>query len=72
MSFLAQVAAYLLQWLLKLGGEYLYNKSKELVDREAQRKQEKENLKRYQEAVKKGDDDKTLEAERDLINNSPH
>lgn len=70
MSFIAQVVAYLLQWLLKLGGEYLYQKSKEMVDREAQRKQEKENLKKYQEAAKIGDDKKTLEAERDLINNS--
>lgn len=70
MSFLAQIVAFLLQWLLKLGGEYLYTKSKEMVNREAQRKQEKENLEKYKKAIQSGDDGKALEAERDLVNNS--
>ena len=70
MNFLAKVFAYLMQWLLQLGGEYLYKKSKAFIDKEAQKKQEQENLKKYQEAVKNGDDKETLKAERDLINGS--
>ena len=68
MAFLAQVLAYLLQWILTLGGKALYEWSHEFIDKQKQKKQEKENLKKNQDAEKKGNKDEILESERDLIN----
>lgn len=69
MGFLAQAAAY----LLFLVSKWLFGTAKESFDQYVARKEteeaQKKNLKRYQEAVKKGDPDEILEAERDLINN---
>ena len=68
MSFLAQVLAYLLQWILTLGGKALYEWTTDYVDKQKQKRNEKENLKKYREAEKKGNKDDILEKERDLIN----
>lgn len=68
MAFLAQLAAYMLQWILTIGGKALYEAVTEFVNRQEQIKREKINKKKYDEAVEKGDKDEILKAERDLIN----
>lgn len=68
MAFLAQLAALMLQWLLKLGGKALYEAVTAFVEKQKQIKTQKENEKKYDDAVKKGDKDAILEAERDLFN----
>lgn len=68
MAFLAQLAAYMLQWILTLGGKALYEAVTEFVKRQDQVKKQKENKKKYEEALKKGNKDEILEAERDLLN----
>lgn len=70
MSLLAQVLAYLLQWVLTLGGKALYEWTNDYIDKQKQEKKEKENLKKYKEAKKNGSDDKILDAERDILNNN--
>lgn len=69
MAFLAQLAAYMLQWILTLGGKALYEAVTEFVKRQDQVKKQKENKKKYDEALKNGNKDEILEAERDLLNN---
>lgn len=68
MGFLAQAFAYLLFMFSK----WLFGTAKESFDDYVKRKEteetQKKNLKKYQEAVKKGNADEILEAERDLIN----
>lgn len=68
MTFLAQLAALMLQWLLKLGGKALYEAVTAFVEKQKQVQKQKENQKKYDDAVKKGDKDAILEAERDLFN----
>ncbi len=68
MGFLAAVAAKVLTWLLEKGGRALYEWIVEFTERQKQEKANKENKKKYDEAVKSGDADKKLEAERDLLN----
>jgi len=68
MQFLIGVAAKLLEWLLILGGRYLYEKTNEFIDKQKQKKKEKENLDNLHEAEKKGDKDAIIEKERDIFN----
>lgn len=68
MSFLARLAAYMLQWILTIGGKALYEAVTAFVEKQKQIQKEKENLKNYQDAVKKGDRDEILKKERNLIN----
>lgn len=68
MAFLAQLAAYMLQWILTIGGKALYEAVTEFVNRQEQIKREKINKKKYDEALKKGDKDEIHKAERDLLN----
>jgi hypothetical protein len=68
MSFLAQVLAYLLQWILTLGGKAAYEWTHEFLKEQEQKKKQKENLKKYREAEKRGKKDDILEKERDLLN----
>lgn len=68
MAFLAQLVAFMMQWLLTMGGKAAYEWTNDYIEKQAQKKRAKENLKKYKEAVKKGNDDDTLEKERDLIN----
>jgi len=69
MAFLAQLAAYMLQWILTIGGKALYEAVTAFVAKQEQVRKEKENLKKYNDAVKKGNRDEVLKAERDLLNN---
>lgn len=68
MGFLAQAFAYLAFYI----GKYLFGMGKEsLTDYMARKEQEatnKKNIAKLKEAVKKGNPDEILEAERDLIN----
>ena len=68
MSFLARLAAYMLQWILTIGGKALYEAVTAFVEKQKQVQKEKENLKNYQDAVKKGDRDEILKKERNLLN----
>lgn len=68
MTFLAQLAAFMLQWVLKLGGKALYEAVTAFVEKQKEVQKEKENLKDYQDAVKKGDRNEVLKKERDLLN----
>ena len=68
MSFLARLAAYMLQWILTIGGKALYEAVTTFVEKQKQIQKEKENLKNYQDAVKKGDRDEILKKERNLLN----
>jgi predicted DNA repair protein MutK len=68
LQFVIGVAAKVLEWLLMLGGQYLYEKTVEFVEKQKQKKLEEENLKKYRDAEKKGSKDDILEKERDLIN----
>lgn len=69
MAFLAQVLAYLLQWILTLGGKALYEWSHEFIDKQKQKKQEKEAQKKYEETRKKGEkSDEMLDRETDILN----
>ena len=68
MSFLARLAAYMLQRILTIGGKALYEAVTAFVEKQKQVQKEKENLKNYQDAVKKGDRDEILKKERNLLN----
>ena len=68
MSFIAQIIAYVLQWLLTLGGKAMYEAVTEFVEKQKQKKKEKENLDKLHEAEKKGNRDAILDKERDLLN----
>ncbi len=68
MSFIAQIIAYVLQWLLTLGGKAMYEAVTGFVEKQKQNKKEKENLDKLHDAEKKGDKDAILEKERDLFN----
>lgn len=69
MSFLIGLAAKILEWLLVLGGHYLYEKANKLVDKQKQKKQEKEAQKKYEETRKKGEkSDEMLDRETDILN----
>jgi hypothetical protein len=69
MAFLAQVLAYLLQWILTLGGRALYEWTNRYVDKQKEKKKEQEAHKKYQDEVKKGvKSDEMLERETDILN----
>jgi len=69
MSLFAQIAAYILQWILTLGGKALYEWTNRFIDKQRKKKKEKENFKKYKDAVKNGaSEDEILERERDLLN----
>ena len=68
MGFLASFAAKVFTWLLEKGGKALYEAITAFVEKQKQIQKEKENLKNYQDAVKKGDRDEILKKERNLLN----
>jgi len=69
MHFLIAIAVKLLEWILTIGGKALYEYTTKLVEKHKQEAIERENLKRYEEARKRGASDKEmLDRERDLIN----
>ena len=68
MSFLARLAAYMLQWILTIGGKALYEAVTAFVEKQKQVQKEKKNLKEYEDASKKGDRDEILKKERSLLN----
>jgi hypothetical protein len=69
MGLLASILAYLLKWILELGGRWLYEQTTLLVEKKKKEAREKENLKRYQDAKKKkASDDEMLDRETDIIN----
>ena len=69
MAFLAQVLAYLLQWILTLGGKALYEWTHDFLKRQEQAKKEKEALKKYEEEREKGKkSDEMLDKETDILN----
>lgn len=68
MAFLAQLAALMLQWILKLGGKALYEAVTAFIEKQKQVQEEKKNLKEYQDAIKKGDRDEILKKERSMLN----
>lgn len=69
MAFLAQILAYMLQWILTLGGRALYEWTTGYLEKQEQKKKEKEALKRYEEERKKGvKSDEMLDRETDILN----
>ena len=69
MTFLAQVAAFILKWLLELGGRALFEWASKLVRENEQKKKEKEALDKYEKGKKEGASDKEmLDRERDIFN----
>lgn len=69
MSLLAQVVAYLLEWILTLGGRALYEWTTRTVEKNKEKQKEKEALKRYEETKKKGEkSDEMLDRETDILN----
>lgn len=69
MSFLAQIIAYTLQWLLTLGGKAAYEWTQDFIRKQEQQKKEKEAKKKYDETRKKGEkSDEMLERETDILN----
>jgi hypothetical protein len=69
MAFLAQIIAFMLQWILTLGGKAAYEWTQEYIRKQEERKREKKHLKDYEETRKKGEkSDEMLNRETDILN----
>lgn len=69
MGFLVAILVKLLEFILSWGGKALFDYTTKLIEKQKQEAQEKENLKRYQDAKKKKvSDDEMLDRETDIIN----
>lgn len=69
MGFLAGFFAKIAIWILETIGRVLFKEADKFIDKKKQEKKEKETLKDYQDAVKRGaNDSELLEKERNLIN----
>lgn len=69
MSFLAMVAAKVLEWLLALGGQYLYETTVEFIENQKKKKINKENTKEHKDDIaKNASPEKKGRSGADLIN----
>lgn len=68
MSFIVNVVAKMLEWVLVVGGTYLYDKAKELIEKNKQKKIDEKNLANLIEAIKQKDRQKELDLIRDIAN----
>jgi hypothetical protein len=68
MVFLAGVAAKILEWLLMMGGTYLYETTVKFIEKKKQDKIDEKNLADYKEAVKQKDLLRQAEAIRKIAN----
>lgn len=69
MGFLAGFFANIAIWFLEFIGRILFRKADKFIDKKKQESKNKENLKDYQDAVKRGaNDQEILEKERNLLN----
>lgn len=69
MSFLASVAALVIEWLLKIGGKALYEAVTDFVHKQKQKKNNEENLKEHKKDIEENaSPDEKGKSGRKLIN----
>lgn len=69
MSLLAQTLAYVLQWLLTLGGKALYEAVTEFVEKQKQKRNNEKNTKEHKKDIEENvTPEKKGESGRKLIN----